>query len=99
MCALRFFYQITLGRKWMVDHIPFPKHAKKLPVVLSTEQIAAFFGAFKNLKHRTILMTMTMKYAHLAPVHRTRAIEILDKAFQTDTKTDTVGNSGTDQSR
>ena len=49
------------------------------------------------LGHATL--TMTMRYAHLAPDHRSRAIKTLDSAYQTDTKTDTVGNSGTDQSR
>jgi integrase len=33
---------------------------------------------------------MTERYSHLSPKHRTRAIRILDSAFQTDTKTDTV---------
>jgi len=37
-------------------------------------------------------LTMTMRYAHLAPVHRTRALQILDSALATDTKTDTVAN-------
>ena len=35
-------------------------------------------------------ITMTMRYSHLAPVHRARAVQILDTALQTDTKTDTV---------
>lgn len=43
-------------------------------------------------------LTMTMKYAHLAPDHRARAIKILDTAYQSDTKTDTVENSGNGQS-
>jgi integrase len=43
-------------------------------------------------------LTMTMKYAHLAPDHRARAIKTLDSAYQTDTKTDTVENSGVSQS-
>src|SRR5215831_12568520 len=29
VCALRFFYQHTLGRKWMIDFIPYPKLPKK----------------------------------------------------------------------
>ncbi len=41
-------------------------------------------------------VTMTMRYAHLAPDHRTRAIKNLDSAYRTDTKTDTVENSGID---
>ena len=39
-------------------------------------------------------LTMTMRYAHLAPVHRARAVKILDSAYQTDTKTDTQENPG-----
>jgi len=58
VCALRFFYQTTLGRKAIIDHIPFPKQEKKLPVVLSTREINALFAAVDNLKHRTVLMTM-----------------------------------------
>jgi len=43
-------------------------------------------------------LTMTMRYTHLAPDHRTRAIKILDTALQTDTITDTAENSGSSQS-
>ena len=39
-------------------------------------------------------LTMTMRYSHLAPDHRTRAIKTLDSAYQTDTKTDTVKTQG-----
>ncbi len=46
------------------------------------------------LGHATL--TMTMRYTHLAPDHRMRAIKTLDSAYQTDTKTDTVENSGID---
>jgi site-specific recombinase XerD len=58
VCALRFFYRTTRARAWMVEHIPFPKQEKKLPVVLSREEVAAFLRVIKNLKHRTIVMTM-----------------------------------------
>jgi len=44
-------------------------------------------------------LTMTMRYSHLAPDHRTRAVKLLDRAYQTDTKSDTVKKQGTDQSR
>jgi integrase/recombinase XerD len=33
VCALRFFYQQTLGRKWMIDFILYPKRVKKLPLI------------------------------------------------------------------
>ncbi len=58
VCSLRFFYKFTLGKPWMIEHIPFPKQENKLPVVLSPAELATFFQAVPNLKHRTVLMTM-----------------------------------------
>jgi len=58
VCALRFFYKVTLGRAELIEHIPYPKQEKKLPVVLGREEVARFFDAIANQKHRTILMTM-----------------------------------------
>jgi site-specific recombinase XerD len=56
--ALRFLYGTTLGRPGLVEDIPFPRQPKRLPVVLSPAELARFFGAIPNLKHRTVLMTM-----------------------------------------
>jgi integrase/recombinase XerD len=58
VCALRFFYHDVLHRKWMIEHIPYPRHEQKLPVVLSPTEIAALFQNTPNLKHRAILMTL-----------------------------------------
>jgi integrase/recombinase XerD len=59
--ALRFFYTVTLKRDWVVeDEIPAGHQAKKLPVVLSKEEVARFLGAVDNLKHR---MVLTVCYA------------------------------------
>jgi site-specific recombinase XerD len=54
--ALRFFYTVTLKRHWAVgDEIPSSRKAKKLPVVMSQDEVARFLGAVDNLKHRMIL--------------------------------------------
>ena len=42
----------------MIEHIPYPRHEAKLPVVLGPAEVAAVFEATSNLKHRTILMTI-----------------------------------------
>ena len=58
VCALRFFYRHVLHRDWIIEHIPYPRLEEKLPVVLSPAEVAAVFAATRNLKHRTILMTI-----------------------------------------
>ena len=58
VCALRFFYHDILHRNWMIEHIPYPRHEQKLPVVLSPAEVAALFQSTPNLKHRAILMTI-----------------------------------------
>ena len=44
------------------------------------------------LGHATL--TPTQRYAHLAPAHRTKAVKVLDTAFSSSTKSDTLEKSG-----
>jgi integrase/recombinase XerD len=61
VAALRFFYTVTLKRSWVVaDDIPAGRQAKKLPVVLSQDEVARFLSAVDNLKQR---MVLTVCYA------------------------------------
>ena len=56
--ALKFFYVTTLGRSWDVRRIPRSKRARKLPIVLSQEELSSLFSATRNRKHRVILVTL-----------------------------------------
>jgi site-specific recombinase XerD len=58
VCALRFLYKVTLDRDELVEHIPFGRRPKKLPEVLSRQEVARLFENVPNLKHRTVLMTL-----------------------------------------
>jgi site-specific recombinase XerD len=58
VCGLRFFYRNTLNRKIEIDRIPLPRYEKKLPVILSKEEVKALLTAPRNLGHRAILATM-----------------------------------------
>ena len=56
-CALRFFFGVTLGRQEAFDHIVSAKEPKKLPVVLSAEEITRFLEAVSGLRSRAALTT------------------------------------------
>ena len=56
-CSLRFFYRVTLGRHWMIESIPYAKKPKRLPVVLSMEEIEQFFACIHHIKHRAMIVT------------------------------------------
>jgi integrase/recombinase XerD len=56
-CALHFFYRVTLGRDWPLERLPYAKTPKKLPVVLSRDEVRQFFGATRRIKARAMLMT------------------------------------------
>ncbi len=56
--SLRFFYTVTLAKPWLVTMIPFGKKSKRLPTVLSREEVEALLKCTQNRKHRTVLMTL-----------------------------------------
>jgi site-specific recombinase XerD len=59
MSALRFLYKKTLKRRDLAfDDLVFPKKPKKLPVVLSPEEVARLIEATPHPMHRTILMVL-----------------------------------------
>ena len=55
--ALRFFYRVVQQRPEVALEIPRPRHPKKLPEILSREEVARLFDVTPNIKHRTLLMT------------------------------------------
>jgi site-specific recombinase XerD len=76
VCALRFVYKHTLGRHWMIERIPFPRGPKKLPVVLSRQEVNRLFGATSNLKHRAMLMTAYASGPRLSELIHLRLMDI-----------------------
>ena len=58
VAALRFLYKTTLQKEWtLADVIPVPKKPKRLPVVLSPEEVLQFLACVPTLKPRVILTT------------------------------------------
>ncbi len=55
--ALRFYYGEILKKRFAYE-IKRPKKDKKLPIVLSQEEVSRILSSVTNLKHRLILMLM-----------------------------------------
>jgi len=53
--ALRFFFRVTLGRYAIVEHTHFIHEPRKLPVVLSPEEVARLLKAAPGLKYKAAL--------------------------------------------
>lgn len=75
VCALRFFYRVTLARADIVPYIPFPRASKKLPTVLSAEEVARLLGAVRSPKHRAVLVTI---YATGLRISEALALKVSD---------------------
>ena len=43
--ALRFFYGVTLDKKWVIEKIPYPKKERRLPEIPTREQLLRFLNA------------------------------------------------------
>ena len=53
--ALRFFFDVTLDRRGATDHLPFVRQPRKLPVILSLEEVARLLDAAPGLEYKAAL--------------------------------------------
>ena len=74
--ALRFFYGVTLDKKWIIEKIPYPKTERHLPDIPSRDELLRFFAAIPNVKHRAILTTCYASGLRLGEVARLRVADI-----------------------
>lgn len=57
MCALRFFYGVTLNRGEIPERIAYARTPRKLPAILSPDEVVRFLKAVPSLKSRAALTT------------------------------------------
>src|SRR6267154_6531899 len=58
VAALRFFFVRTLKRREFREELPYPKSHRRLPTVLSLDEVARLIDGAGNLMQRTLLMTL-----------------------------------------
>jgi integrase/recombinase XerD len=73
--ALRFFYRITLGKHWIIEYIALPRRDRKLPVVITREDVLLLLGNIDNIKHRAMVTTA---YATGLRVAEVAALQVTD---------------------
>jgi integrase/recombinase XerD len=69
VAALRFFFVKTLKRHQFREFLPYPQDRRRLPTVLSREEVSRLINAAGTLFRRTLLMTLYgtgMRRAELA---------------------------------
>ena len=75
VCALRFFYGVTLGEATIPERIAYAREPLKLPAVLSADEVVRFLEAVSSLKARVALTTA---YAAGLRVSEVAALKIGD---------------------
>lgn len=75
VCALRFFYGVTLNRGEIPERITYARTPLKLPVILSAEEVVRFLEAVPSLKARTAL---TAAYAAGLRVGEVVSLKVTD---------------------
>jgi integrase/recombinase XerD len=73
--ALKILWEEVLNRKWNRLDIPRPRGEKKLPLILSREEVQQILSAHKNIKHRALL---TVIYSAGLRVSEARHLKIAD---------------------
>jgi site-specific recombinase XerD len=56
--ALRFFFVKTLKRSYLLDDIPYPKVPRRLPTILTVDEVTRLIDAARTLTDRTMLMVL-----------------------------------------
>jgi integrase/recombinase XerD len=76
LAALRFFFIKTLRKPWSVAETPYPKQVRRLPLVLSQEEVAQLINSARNPFDRVLLMTLYATGARCAEVARLQVGDI-----------------------
>ena len=78
VCALRFFYGVTLGELTIPERIAYAREPRKLPVVLSADEVVRFLEAVSSLKARVALTTA---YAAGLRVSEVAALKVIGECM------------------
>lgn len=74
--AIKTFYKYTVGQPRKFDRIEYPRKSKKLPMVLSQDDIQRIIIGTENLKHKTIICTLYSTAVRISELLNIRLTDI-----------------------
>lgn len=80
--SLKFLFTKTLDRQWNMDKLCRMKEPRKLPAVLSPQEVKAIFDATKNIKYKAIFMTIYSAGLRVSEACKLKIIDIDSKNMQ-----------------
>jgi len=80
--ALKFLYTKILNKPWNVEKLTRIKERRRLPIVLSPEEVKKIFDATEYLKHKAILMTIYSGGLRVSEVCNLKITDIDSKNMQ-----------------
>jgi site-specific recombinase XerD len=80
VCALRFFYGVTLDRGEIPERIAYARTPRKLPAILSADEVVRFLEAVPSLKARAALTTAYAAGLRVSEVTGLRVSDIVPEA-------------------
>jgi len=75
--ALKFFFEYTLEYQWNAKKVPKMKRDRKIPVILSREEVDALIDSYDNLKHKAMVSTMYSSGLRVSEVCRLKYGDVL----------------------
>ncbi len=58
LCGIKFFFEYTLNRKWVTFDLVRPAHEKKLPTVLSVNEVCTILECVHMIRYQACLSTI-----------------------------------------
>jgi len=80
--AFKFFYCDCLERPWELDKIPRPKTERRLPIILSANEVKAILQNVGNIKHQMVLMSIYSAGLRLAEALHIKVKDIDNSRMQ-----------------
>lgn len=80
--SIAFFFRHVVRKPFVVPTLIFPRRSKKLPPVMSPEEVRALIDTIENVKHRTVVILLYSTGMRLSEISNLKIEDIDSKAMR-----------------